>query len=69
MEKYSHSAVRMTTVIPVLFACLWFTFVFAVHTANFDVATDGELRNAISNANDSDTITFAVGITLVDPLP
>ena len=59
----------MTTVIPVLFACLLLTPLPVSHAANFNVATDGELRTAISSAAENDTITFTAHKTLVDPLP
>ena len=69
MEKHSRLAVPLASLIPVLFACLLLNPLGVAHAANFDVATDGELRNAISSAAASDTITFTADITLADSLP
>ncbi|PZU50159.1 MAG: hypothetical protein DI568_03245 [Sphingomonas sp.] len=39
------------------------------YAANFNVASDSELRDAIDNASNGDTITFTSDITLEDNLP
>jgi autotransporter-associated beta strand protein len=40
-----------------------------VRAANFNVASDAELRSAITNAQPGDTITFTANITLTSNLP
>ncbi|WP_207791748.1 autotransporter domain-containing protein [Sandaracinobacteroides hominis] len=39
------------------------------HAANFSVSSDADLRNAINNASDGDSITFQNSITLESNLP
>lgn len=39
------------------------------HAANFNVGTEAQLRTAISNAQNGDTITFTANITLSANLP
>jgi len=69
MEKHSRLAVPLASLILVLLTWLSFNFTSAAHAANFNVSTDGELRNAISNASGNDTITFTADVTLADSLP
>lgn len=42
---------------------------FPAHAANFNVGTEAQLRNAIGNAQNGDTITFTANITLSENLP
>ena len=56
--------------VPAILLAIGFSFATsAAYAANFNVASDSDLRNAISSAGNGDTITFTANITLGSNLP